>query len=236
MLDGPSAGLATASSTTKGQKRKSLSAIASSAEQPVAKAKKAKTVTNPSAANPSTSNQPQRPTPRQVLKAQATQLVGPASSAVSGVAREDQAGFGPRKRPQAVEVDEVPVPGPPSKKIKTNALRRTGMFHTSSESTVAKYILETFIEIDNHDGSQAVILRRTDGVDMMALDDALVATPRQKGAGRAVDATQSSKSARQEGEESLVDVEVEPVIEKKRKRGRPVPDSESAVVRTVRDR
>lgn len=225
MLDGP----AIASRTTKGQKRKSLSAIASSAEQPVARTKKAKTI--PSDANPqaSTSNQPQRPTPRQVSKVlQAAQLVGPASPAVSGVAREDQAGFGPRKRPQAVEVDEVPVPGPPSKKIKTNALRRTGMFHTSSESTVAKYILETSIEIDN--GSQAVILRRTDGVDMMALDDATVATPRQKGA---------LKSARREGEESNVDldVQVEPIlVEKKRNKGRPVPDSESAVVRTVRDR
>jgi hypothetical protein len=123
LLDGPkktsSAGPATASSTTKGQKRKSL-------EQPVAGAKKAKTIPS-GAANPSTSNRPQRPTPRQVLKAQATQLVGPASPSVSGVAQEDQAV--PRKRPQAVEVDEVPVPGPPLKKIKTNALRRTGMFH-----------------------------------------------------------------------------------------------------------
>jgi hypothetical protein len=227
LLDGP----ATASSTTKGQKRKSLSATASSAEQPVAKAKKAKTI--PSAANSSTSNQPQRPTPRQVSKVQAAQLVGPASPAVPGVAREDQAGFGPRKRPQVVEVDEVPVPGPPSKKIKTNALRRTGLFHTSSESTVAKYILETSIELDN--GSQAVILRRTDGVDMMALDDATVATPRQKGAVEYTD-IQSSKSARREGEESKVDVQVEPIVEKKRNKGRPVPDSESAVVRTVRDR
>lgn len=97
-LDGPkktsSAGPATASSATNGWKRKSPSAIASSAEQPVAGAKKAKTIPS---ANPSTSNNlnpsinpPQRPTPRQVLKLEA-QAGSKVSPSVSWVAQEDEA-------------------------------------------------------------------------------------------------------------------------------------------------
>ena len=52
----------------------------------------------------------------------------------------------------------------------------------TSESTVVKYILETFIDIDN--GSQALIFRRTNEVDVpvdAGHSDATV-TPRQKSA------------------------------------------------------
>jgi hypothetical protein len=65
----------------------------------------------------------------------------------------------------------------------------------------------------------------------MPVDDATVATPRQKGAVEDTD-TQSSTSAQREDEEFEV-VQVEPIVERKRNKGCPVPDSKS-VVRMVR--
>lgn len=131
--------ISSAAVTTKGQKRKNAIASSAGDEQLVSGAKKAKTI---SSSNPSGPNPPQHPAPRRVLKAQpAASASKPASSSVSGVAREtteDQAV--PRKRPAEVDVvDEgllmTPVPRPPSKKVKTNAnkpqarlLRRTGLF------------------------------------------------------------------------------------------------------------
>ena len=124
-----------AQSSTRGQKRKSNIAPSASDDEQLAAEKKRMKKTK--SADPSNPCPAPRPTNR-VLKAQlAASGRKPMSVSESGAAIETAT----RKRPAAGEVvDEAPVSGPPSKKVRgtsnTNAnksriLKRTGSFFTS---------------------------------------------------------------------------------------------------------